>query len=133
MNFKSQQGFTFVELMITMVVVILLVTGFLGSTTALQAASTAAYERGVALQDANRVIETMRNTAASGTFPGNVTSVYSNGGIVSGFNTLTNEQVRVTYASATANPLDTTVTVTYNSNGTRASTVTLRTYITQRT
>ena len=128
----NQEGFTFIELLISMVVVVLLVMGFLGSATAMQAANFAAFERSIALQHANQVIETMRNTAASGTFPGNVTAVYPNNGSVSGFTTLTSEQVTVAYASAAANPLDVTVTVSYSENGRRAVTQTLRTYMTQR-
>lgn len=132
MNLKSEDGFTFVELLITIGVVVFLLVGFLGSITALQAANMAAFERSIALQDANRVIETMRSTALTGTFPGNVTAVYPNNGTVSGYTSLTNEQVTVSYANAAADPLDTTVTVSYSENGRRAVTVTLRTYITKR-
>ena len=126
------KGFTLVELMITTAVVVTIVVGFLGSTTALRLANEGAYERGIALQDANQVIEQIRTTAASGTFPANVTAVYANGAAVSGFPTLTTEAVTVSYASATADPLDVTVTVSYKENGTRTLTQTLRTYVTQR-
>lgn len=129
---RNEKGFTLVELMITAFVVVTIIVGFLGSATALQAANQAAFERSIALQDANQVIELLRNTAATGTFPGNVTAAYPNNSTVSGFTSLTNESVRVTYTSATANPLDVTVTVSYSENGTRNMSTSLRTYITQR-
>ncbi len=129
---RNEKGFTLVELMITAFVVVTIIVGFLGSATALQAANQAAFERSIALQDANQVIELLRNTAATGTFPGNVTAAYPNNSTVSGFTSLTNESVRVTYTSATANPLDVTVTVSYSENGTRNMSTSLRTFITQR-
>jgi prepilin-type N-terminal cleavage/methylation domain len=132
MNLKSEKGFTLVEVMITMVVVLLLLVGFLGSATAIQAANLAAYERSIALQDANRVIETLRSAAAVGTFPENVTDLYADGGEVSGYEALTDEVVTVDYADPEADPLDVTVTVSYSENGNRDMSVTLRTYITQR-
>lgn len=130
---NEQSGFTLVELMITAAVVVIIVLGFLNSSTRMQSANQAAHERSVALQDANQVIELMRSAAATGTFPANVTGTYANGGTVAGFTTLTNETVTVTYANAAADPLDVTVTVAYRENGTRNVTATLRTYITQRT
>lgn len=129
---NGQKGFTLIELMITVAVVVTIVVGFLGATTALQMANQAAYERSVALQDANQVIEQIRNTAGTGTFPANVTAVYANNAAVSGFTTLTNEAVTVAYANAAADPLDVTVTVSYSENGRRTMSTKLRTYITQR-
>ena len=132
-KFKNQQGFTLVEMLIATAVVSLLVLGFMGSSTALQQTSQAAYERSLSFQDANHVVELMRDAAATGTFPANVTGTYSNGGTVSGFTSLSNESVSVSYANASADPLDATVTVSYKENGTRVVTNSVRTYITQRT
>ena len=115
-----------------MVVVVLVIVGFMGANSSIQQASEASYQRTIALQDANRVIETMRNTAATGTFPGNVTAVYPNGGTVSGFTSLTNEAVSVSYANSGANPLDATVTISWSENGVRTVSANLRTFITQR-
>ena len=129
----SEKGFSLIEVLFASAIILLLVAGFLGSATTLQFANEAAYQRSIALEDASRVIEQIRSTAASGTFPANVTAVYSNGGTVSGYSTLTNESVVVSYANAAANPLDVTVTVSYSENGTRSMTAALRTYITQRT
>ena len=136
---QSQKGFSLIEVLFASAVILLLVVGFLGSSTALQFANQAAYERSIALQDANQVIERMRNTAVSGTFPGNVTAVYPNNGAVSGFTSLTSEAVSVTYTdrngdgnALTDNPLDVTVTVTYLENGRRNTSMSLRSLITQR-
>ena len=127
---KNEKGFTLIELLITTVVVATVILGFLGSATAMQSANKAAYERSVALQDANQVIEDMRRTAASGTFPGNVTAVYT--GTVDGYSNIPGEAVTVAYADAAADPLDVTVTVSYNENSLRATSASVRTYITQR-
>lgn len=116
--------------MITMVVVAVVVLGFMSSATGVQHQGQAAYQRAIALQDANQVIEQMRNAAASGTFPANVTGSFN--GTVSGYSSLPSEAVSVAYVSATANPLDTTVTVSYLENGRRTTSASIRTYITQR-
>ena len=129
---SKEQGFTLVEVMITMVVVLLVLVGFIGANMAIQRASEAAYERTVALQDANRVIEQMRNLAAAGNFPQNVTGIFPAAGQVAGFANLTGEQVVVNYADPAADPLDTTVTVTWQENGVRQVNTALRTRITQR-
>src|SRR5262249_15806343 len=116
MEIKNEQGFTLIEIMIAASVVAIVVLGFLNSALGIQTSTQAAFERSTAVQDAHQVIEAMRNTAASGTFPSNVTTAYSNGGTVSGFSNLTSESVTVSYADAAANPLDATVTVSYNEN-----------------
>ncbi len=126
----NERGFTLIEIMITTAVVALVILGFVGATTSVQKVNQAAYERSISFQDANRVVEQMRDAAASGTFPANVTASYS--GTLSGFSNLTNETVTVSYASATADPLDATVTVSYKEGGTRTVTNSIRTYITQR-
>lgn len=132
MIFGSEKGFTFVEIIITAVVVLIAIIGFVDAGTAIQNATTAAYERTVAVQDGHRVIEAMRNTAATGSFPSNVTAAYPSSGTVSGYDNLTNESIVVTYVSSSANPLDATVTISYKENGKRDVSIALRTYITQR-
>ena len=118
--------------MITMAVLVVTLLGFMGANTAVQQSSAAAFERAVAVQDANQVIERMRNTAAAGTFPANVTGLFPNGGAVNGFNTLTSELIIVTYVNPAANPLDATVTVRWLEKGVRNVDTSLRTLITQR-
>ena len=130
---KSQTGFTLIEVMITMAVMAAALLAVMTANAMVSQTSEGAYQRLVAVQDANQVIERMRNTAATGTFPGNVTAVYPNGGTVAGFTSLTNETVTVAYVSATANPLNVTVTVNYLENGRRAANTAMRSIITQRT
>ena len=129
---KGQLGFTLIELMIAMVVTVLALVGFVGAGVAVQQGDESAFERTIALQDANQVVERMRNTALTGNFPTNVVAVYPNNGLVAGFNGLTNEQIRVVYANTAANPLDVTVTVTWLERGRRAVNTSLRSLLTQR-
>jgi prepilin-type N-terminal cleavage/methylation domain-containing protein len=129
---KNCHGFTMIELMIAMFVTALSIAGYIGTNIALQRSSEERHERTVAIQDASRTIEQMRNAAQNGTFPGNVVATFPNNGIVAGFNSLLNEQVTVSYADTAANPLDATVTVAWMSYTQRQNTATLRTYLTQR-
>lgn len=130
---KNEKGFTLIELMIALVVAVLALVGYIGATTNIEQTGESAFERSVAVQDANQVIEQMRDTASSGTFPGNVLASFPNNGNVAGFSNLTAEQITVTYTDTTADPLDAFVVVSWNENGRRATTATLRTLITQRT
>ncbi|MFH0984984.1 MAG: hypothetical protein V1882_05550 [Candidatus Omnitrophota bacterium] len=129
---NERTGFTFAELMIALVVTTLVVGGYVGANLKAQQNSEAMHERTLAIQDANQVIEQMRNTSRTGTFPNNVVAAYPNDGTLTGFSGLTDEEVTISYASATANPLDTTITVTWTSYAGRSETETVRTYITQR-
>lgn len=130
---SSKRGFTLIELMITMAVIVLALVGYIGANNAIQRSSEAAFERSIAMQDANQVLELMRDTASGGEFPANVVTAFPNGGMVDGFTNLDNQQVRVDYADTSADPLDVTVTVTWLQNGTRSVSVTIRTLMTQRT
>ena len=139
MNLKGEQGFTLIELMITVVVMVIAIGAVLQANTGMARTSEGMFQRSVAMQDANQVIERMRNTAISGTFPANVTAVYPNNGSVSGFSALTSEAVTVSYAdrngdgnALTENPLDVTVTVSYLDNTQRNTSMSLRSLITQR-
>ena len=129
---EKEEGFTLVEALITILVVGLALLASLVATTAIQRTSESAHERAVAIQDANRAIEQMRNTAKNGSFPSVVTAAYPENTAVAGFTNLTSEGVNVTYVSATADPLDATVTVTWTDNTNRSATASLRTLITQR-
>lgn len=129
---KHQKGFTLIELMIALLVATLAIGGYIASNIVIQRNADSAFERTVALQDANQIIERMRSIAQSGTFPANVTAAFPQNSTVSGFLNLTNEQVTVSYADPAVNPLDATVTVVWTSHTQRQETTALRTYITQR-
>ncbi len=118
--------------MIAILVVSLVLAGYIGANIRAQQNGEEMHERTIAIQDANRAIEQMRDASKTGTVPGNVTALYPNNGNVAGFDNLTNEQVNVTYANATTNPLDATITVTWSSYTRRQISEAVETYITQR-
>lgn len=155
----NEDGFTLIEVTITIAIVILALSGVLFANTAIQQAHGAAYERSVAIQEAHEVIEQMRNTANTGgaNFPATVVNAFPANTARPGLTRLTaqcgananpaaacnwpfnftpdntsQEQVVVTYVNPAANPLDITVTVVYRENGTRAVSESLRSQITRR-
>ncbi len=128
----NNAGFTFVELLIAFFIITLIVAGYAAANTKAQQSSEVMHERTLAIQEANRVIELMRNTSRTGTFPGNVVAAYPSEGSVAGLVGLTDETITVSYADTSANPLDVTVTVAWTSYVGRPETEEVRTYITQR-
>lgn len=131
-NSRGKRGFTLLEIMAAVLVLGVGLLAAIFSNVQVQKVSDRAYERMVAAQDAHRVIELMRNASTTGNFPQNVTSSFPNGGLIGGFNNIPGEQIAVTYASTTSDPLDITVTTSWREEGRRASAVQLRTLITQR-
>jgi len=129
---SHSSGFTMVELMIALFVAALAIVGYIGGNIAIQRHAEELHERTVALQDANQVAERMRSAARTGNFPANLVAAFPDNGAIAGFNNLTNEQVTVSYVNTTADPLDVTVSVNWQSYARRQSTASLRTYITQR-
>ncbi len=125
-------GFTLIELMIALVVVSVLIAGFVGANVMAQHNNEEMHERTLAIQDANRAIEQIRNVSRTGTFPSNVVTAYPDTGELEGFDNLTSETITVSYASTTANPLDVTVTIAWVSYPQRDNEEVIRTYITQR-
>ncbi len=130
---EKEKGFTLVETLVTILVVATALLSSLIASTAIQRTAESIHDRAVAIQDANQVVEQMRNTALTGTFPGNVTAAFPDGAEVAGFDDLTYEVVTVDFVDSNANPLDVTVTVAWTDNTNRAVTQTLRTLVTQRT
>lgn len=128
-----EEGFTLVELLVS---ILLLAVGLLGmvlANTYVQKTSESAYERMVATQDAHRVIEMIRNVSQTGSFPSNVTNAFPHGAAVPGFGNLSGETVVVRYADVTADPLNITVRTDWRAQGTRAVWTELQTLMTQRT
>jgi len=130
--FLVEQGFTLIELLITAVVVILALGGYIAANSRMSQRSAEMFEKSIALQAANSVIEQMRLSAANGQFPENVTQTFPNNAQVQGFNNLSNQQVIVSYGDAAADPLDVTVRVTWVSRGQRPISTDLRTFVTRR-
>jgi len=129
---RGSRGFTLIEVMVTLFVAAIATAGYVGSSIATQRQSAELHERSIAVQEAQRVIEQIRDEAGTNNFPGNVLAAFPDGGTVAGMNALPNEQVRVNYADPTATPLDTTVTVTWQSHTSRQQTAVLRVYIAKR-
>lgn len=133
---KNSAGFTMIELMIALLIAALAVVGYIGANVATQQRAEELHERTIAIQDANRVIERMRNLAKTGTFPANVTTVFPHNNTVTGFGSLppaAGEQISVRYADPSATTLlDVTIWVGWQSYTRRNVWASLRTYITQR-
>jgi len=128
---ECERGFTLIEVSITIVVGSLALLGILLAITTMRQTSQAHFERSVALQDANQVIEAMRNTANENGIASLPTTYIEETGLT-GYASLSDQEVFVSYGDIPADPLDVTVTVTWDENGTRDTSVSLRTYITQR-
>lgn len=137
---KDDCGFSLIEVMIAMGIVAFVIVALIGANIAVQRTGEAAFQRAIAIQDANQVIEQMRTVASVGQFPDNlvVNSIYLNNAVIPGFNNLVGQNVTVTYFDRDANgdpldddPLDVTVTVAWQENGVRNVAESLRTLITQ--
>ncbi len=131
----GSKGFTFMELMIAMTIAALTILFFVTTQTKFQLNAETAYERKVATQDAHRFLEQMRLTAQTGTFPANVSTTAFPAGTVTGYTSMPSssaETMTVAYASASADPLDVTVTVSWTGYNQRASSQTVRTMVTKR-
>lgn len=132
---SSKAGFSFIELMISMAVASITVLFFVTTQNTLQINSETAYERKVAVQDAHRLIEQMRLTAKTGTFPANVSTTAFPAGSITGYTSMSSsssETMTIAYVSTTADPLDVTITVSWTGYNRASSTQTVRTLITQR-
>ncbi len=128
---KGNTGFTFIELLICIAIIIPVLLGVFGVDIYLSRASDTSRQVMAALQDANTVIERIRNVASNQGLT-QVTATYPSGQAVAGFTGLTNEQAVVTYPNAVADPLAITVTVTWQDAAGRNLTRALSTQVTRR-
>lgn len=129
MRNKSREGFTYLELIIAIVILVPVILGLIQATAYSNKMSELARSVTTAIADASSVMENIRNTARSGL--GSVTGAYPSGSAVAGYSNLTSEQIVVTYPSATADPLDITITVTWEQGG-RSMTRIVKSKVTQK-
>ena len=137
LRFKNRKrGFTLLELLIAAVILFVALGLAIGASSNLFQSNELSYQVVIATEDAHRVLEQMRKEAANGSFPSNVVTKFPQNQAVAGFTSLNGEQVTVAYVSTTSNPLNVTVTVTWNAvtktTGTRVVSRQLNTLMTKR-
>ena len=135
----NQKGFTLIEAMITIVVVVLAIVGVILTNILIRQSVESAHERTVAYQDASRVIEKMRNAAntAGSDFQQDVQDGADDAeSSEKSMPAANNEAIDVSYVDADANPLDATITITWNNRGLTGDdaeqSIFIRTLITRR-
>ena len=127
---KYRKGMTLVEVMVVLLLLAGIIAGFLSvngaSLTLLEQLSSSV----VAVNDARSVIENMRNIDPFNA--ANLIFLYPDGGTVAGFNNLNLETIRINYLNIASDPIQVTVTVTWQGKGNRAFTEQLTTLLTAR-
>ncbi len=130
------KGFTLIGILIAVVLLGLGILGLLGANVTVQQWTEGTFERSLAVQDAGRVIEEMRNTANQSLLNQFQPEVINRANAVSAtirsLPTVAGEQINVAFANPAGDPLDATVTVNWIERGTRSKSVALRTFITKR-
>lgn len=128
----SKRGFTLVEVIFTIAILSIGLLAYIRSNIAMTQSTELAYEQTVAFYDAQQVVEQIRETAQNGSYPSNVLQAFPDGQEVQGFSNLTDEVITVDYNSVEA-PLDFTVNVGWQGNGTRPMSKSVRTIVSKRT
>lgn len=127
---SKKRGVTLVEVM----VVLLLLGGIIAGFLSVNGASLALLEQlsssVIAVNEARSVLENMRNIDPFSA--ADLISLYPDGGTVAGFSNLNMETIRVDYLNAAADPIQVTVTVTWQGKGNRIFTEQLTTLLTAR-
>ncbi|MBI4549473.1 MAG: prepilin-type N-terminal cleavage/methylation domain-containing protein [Candidatus Omnitrophica bacterium] len=109
---QNQRGFTFVELLVAIAIVIPVLMGMIGVNLYTFRVGETSRSVMTAMQDGHSVIESIRNVANNQGLNA-VAANFPSGQAVAGFANLTNEQIIVTYPNAAQDPLQITVTVTW--------------------
>ncbi len=127
----GERGFSLLEVLITLVIGLIAFFGVLAVNNITQKSSHSSFETIIAMQDAHRVIERIRETATYEFFPDNVTNAFPSGQAVPGLDNLEGELVTVYYPAA-ADPLNVSVTVSWLGPDNRNFSYVLNSLITQR-
>lgn len=132
---RSEEGFTFVEVMITMAIVSLAFVTILGTNLMLQKNSDITYEHVLAVQDANQVIERIRDGANSSENNFQEMAVAAGEAALDDVGSLPDnveQEITIEYVDESADPLDVTVSVSWSEQGLRPVSESVRALITYR-
>ncbi len=128
---RNKDGFTLVELMVAMAIFSMVLGATAQALVSYYAALDTQDQRNTATRHCTTVLSQMREArAAAATFPGGITTLWPNTGVVAGVSSLPGEVVQVTYKSATADPLEVTVTSQFRDLRGRTLTVRVSTILT---
>lgn len=127
---KQKEGFTFVEILVALLIIIPVLLGLIGVNIYTFRAAESSKMIITAIQDAHTVIERIRYVATNQGLA-QVVLNYPSGQAVAGFTNLDNEQIVVTYPNALADPLAITVSVNWRDHS-RSMTRSLLTQVTRR-
>ena len=127
---KNNDGFSFVEILIVCLLLSVVIIGCFYVFHAGFALMEQLKGSVIALNDAESVIENMRNIDPVSAV--NLSGIYPDGAVVPGFNNLPNETVRVEYANLNADPIKVYVIVNWEGQGGRQLTEQLVTLLTTR-
>ncbi|MFH1777908.1 MAG: prepilin-type N-terminal cleavage/methylation domain-containing protein [Candidatus Omnitrophota bacterium] len=108
---NSQTGFTLLEVMIASAILVIAIISILGVFYSGLGLNESSKNYITALNDARTALERIRDIQPFTNV--NVTTVYPDNSVLPGFLNLDNEQVIVSYANTTADPLTITITVNW--------------------
>lgn len=129
MHMNGNKGFTLIEIVVSLLLVVPALLGILSLTVYTMKTAETSRMVMTAMQDANAVVEQMRKLSEDGL--SEVKATYPDGTAVSGFSNLTGETIVVDYVDPEEDPLEVTVTVSWQDRE-RDMSRQLTTYVTQR-
>ncbi|MBU1087712.1 MAG: type II secretion system GspH family protein [Candidatus Omnitrophica bacterium] len=127
---KQKKGFTLVEIVVVLLILGGVIAGFLSVNTASFSLLEQISSSVIAVNDARSVIENMRNIDPFNA--ANLTSLYPDGANVVGFDNLVQESVKVNYLNTGSDPIQVTVSVSWQGRANQAFTEQLTTLLTAR-
>lgn len=124
---KNTSAFTLVEILFALLVLSIGITSSIVCITSSIAATQLSRDITTATNHAEQVLEEMKTLTTLASITGTNWTTWAS---TNGLNTLNNEAVNVTYVNQAANPLSSTVTVTWTTKS-RTQTVSLTTEMTR--
>lgn len=126
----NDRGLTLIEVLIVCLLMSGVIVGFIGVYNASFVLNEQLRSSVKALNDAASILENMRNINPFGA--DTVTILYPDNALVAGYTNLGQETVRVNYTNLAADPLQVTVTVSWQGSGNRVYSERIVTLLTQR-